>query len=99
MASTQTSGAPGAATQTSAITGLDSLELGPVSTGRSPWGLSRKAWAAIWPKLLAICLVLRAWHLVYLSNFPGGSAISLVKDPCPGRPDPGHHLPHTHLRT
>src|SRR5229473_784796 len=97
MASTQTSGAPGAATQTSAITGLDSLELGPVSTGRSPWRLARKAWTAIWPKLLAIGLVLGAWQLLYLSNFHGDTAIGLVKGPGTGLANLWDQLQHAQL--
>jgi len=98
MASTQTSGAPGAATQTSAITGLDSLELGPVSTGRSPWRQARKAWTAIWPKLLAIGLVLGAWQLFYLSNFHGDTAIGLVKGPGTGLANLWDQLQHAQLR-
>ncbi len=97
MASTQTSGAPGAATQTSAITGLDSLELGPVSTGRSPWRLARKVWTAIWPKLLAIGLVLGAWQLFYLSNFHGDTAIGLVKGPGTGLANLWDQLQHAQL--
>jgi NitT/TauT family transport system permease protein len=97
MASTQTSGAPGAATQTSAITGLDSLELSPVSTGRSPWRLARKAWTASWPKLLAIGLVLGAWQLFYLSNFHGDTAIGLVKGPGTGLANLWDQLQHAQL--
>src|SRR5258706_3375747 len=97
MASTQTAGAPGAATQTSAITGLDSLELGPVSTGRSPWRLARKAWTAIWPKLLAIGLVLGAWQLFYLSNFNGDTAAGLIKGPGAGLANLWDQLQHAQL--
>jgi NitT/TauT family transport system permease protein len=79
MASTQTSGAP--VRQASVMAGLDSLELGAVSTGRSSRMLARKAWTATWPKLLAIAIVLAAWQLFYLSNFHGDTADGLVKGP------------------
>jgi NitT/TauT family transport system permease protein len=52
-----------------ALRGLDSLELqpdqGPPERGR----LLRKAWAALWPKLLAIGIVLLVWELVALSGW------------------------------
>ncbi len=70
--------------QPSAITGLDSLELGPARPGAEPGRLRRKAWKATWPKLLAIAIVLGAWELFYLSNFHGDSANGLVKDPGTG---------------
>jgi sulfonate transport system permease protein len=82
MASTHTSSAR--ARQSTAIAGLDSLELGPASSGRSPGKLARKAWTAIWPKLLAVALVLGAWQLFYLSNYHGDAASGLVKGPGPG---------------
>ena len=97
MASTQTSGAPGTASQASAISGLDSLELGPVSTARSRWRLARKVWTAIWPKLLAIGLVLGAWQLFYLSNFHGDTAIGLVKGPGTGLANLWAQLQHAQL--
>src|SRR5258708_13480444 len=97
MASTQPSGGPGAAPQPSGITGLDRLELGPVSAGRSPGRLARKAWTAIWPKLLAIGLVLGAWQLFYLSNFHGDTAIGLVKGPGTGLANLWDHLQHVQL--
>jgi NitT/TauT family transport system permease protein len=53
-----------------ALHGLDHLELapaGPGATGLRPVG--RKAWAALWPKLLAIALVLAIWELVTLSGW------------------------------
>src|SRR5215467_2381428 len=95
MASTQTSGAP--ARQTSAIAGLDSLELGPVSTGRSPGRLARKTWAATWPKLLAIALVLGAWQLFYLSNFHGDTTSGLIKGPGAGLANLWDQLQHAQL--
>src|SRR5260370_42378898 len=97
MANTQTSDVGGAASQTSAIIGLDSLELGSVSTGRSPGRLARKAWTATWPKLLAIGLVLGAWQLFYLSNFNGDTAAGLIKGPGAGLANLWDQLQHAQL--
>src|SRR5262245_3403190 len=62
-----------------ALYGLDNLELGPVHD-RSPARLARKAWAAAWPKLLALVLILLIWELVHLTGwkhfvFQGPSAV------------------------
>ncbi len=81
MADTRT---PQAASQNTAIAGLDSLELGDVGTGREPGLIARKAWSATWPKLLAIALVLGAWQLFYLINFHGDTSTGLVKGPGAG---------------
>jgi NitT/TauT family transport system permease protein len=57
-----------AASESAAISGLDSLELAPArAAGRGP--LMRRAWAAAWPKLLAIALVLAIWELVTLTGW------------------------------
>jgi len=53
-----------------ALHGLDNLEVGPgagrgVSSGRA----ARKTWAATWPKLLAVLLVLAVWQVVHLSGW------------------------------
>src|ERR1700684_389974 len=45
-----------------ALRGLDQLELDP---GR----IARKAWTVLWPKALAIILVLAIWELVALSGY------------------------------
>jgi NitT/TauT family transport system permease protein len=60
-----------------ALAGLDSLETVPVS--RHPWG-ARNIWAATWPKVLAIGLVLGLWEIVHLSGWkklvlPGPGAV------------------------
>jgi NitT/TauT family transport system permease protein len=60
-----------------ALAGLDSLETLTVS--RHPWS-ARNIWAAVWPKLLAIGLVLGVWELVHLSGWkkyvlPGPGAV------------------------
>lgn len=52
-----------------ALHGLDQLELGPVQTKRDPARIARRAWAAAWPKLLAIALVLGIWELITLTGW------------------------------
>ena len=52
-----------------ALQGLDNLELGPRTAGRRAARLARKTWAAAWPKLLAIALVLLVWQLVHLTGW------------------------------
>ena len=52
-----------------ALQGLDRLEFQPVQPGRDPGRIARKAWAASWPKLLAVALVLLVWELVTLSGW------------------------------
>jgi NitT/TauT family transport system permease protein len=51
-----------------ALHGLDSLELAPART-RDAGQLARRSWAALWPKLLAIALVLGIWELITLSGW------------------------------
>jgi NitT/TauT family transport system permease protein len=60
----------------SALTGLDNLEL---VTVRRSWN-ARRIWAAVWPPLLAIVLVLALWEIVHLTGWkkyvlPGPSAV------------------------
>ncbi len=55
--------------QRSAITGLDSLELGAAQANRGPGRAARSIWAAAWPKLLAIALVLIIWQLIHLTGW------------------------------
>jgi NitT/TauT family transport system permease protein len=52
--------------EAAALAGLDNLEA--VTVRRHPWS-ARNIWAAIWPKLLAIALVIGAWELVHLSGW------------------------------
>src|SRR5262249_57549993 len=62
-------GADGAAARMAgALAGLDNLET--VTVSRRPWS-ARNIWAALWPKLLAIALVLGVWELVHLSGWKG----------------------------
>jgi NitT/TauT family transport system permease protein len=52
-----------------ALRGLDSLELPPDQGARASGRLGRKVWAAAWPKLLAVALVLAVWELVTLTGW------------------------------
>ena len=52
-----------------ALYGLDSLEVEPAAASLDPGRSARKAWAATWPKLLAIALVLAVWELTALSGW------------------------------
>jgi NitT/TauT family transport system permease protein len=56
-------------TQPSVIAGLDNLELGPPRPAADPGRLARRAWAALWPKGLAVALVLAGWQLVHLTGW------------------------------
>jgi NitT/TauT family transport system permease protein len=49
-----------------ALRGLDSLELPP---GRPGSGRGRRIWAGLWPKALAIILVLAVWELITLTGW------------------------------
>jgi NitT/TauT family transport system permease protein len=52
-----------------ALRGLDNLEVQPEQDKPEPGRLARKAWAALWPKLLAIVLVLVVWELITLTGW------------------------------
>ena len=52
-----------------ALHGLDQLELEPAQPTADPGRIARKAWAALWPKLLAVALVLAIWELITLSGW------------------------------
>jgi NitT/TauT family transport system permease protein len=55
--------APAPDSEAAALAGLDSLELG--QAGRR----ARSLWGALWPKLLAITIVIALWELLYLSGW------------------------------
>jgi NitT/TauT family transport system permease protein len=63
-------GAGGPATaadpEAAALAGLDNLEL--PTTGRHAWS-ARKIWATVWPKLLAIGLVIGVWEIIHLTGW------------------------------
>jgi sulfonate transport system permease protein len=50
-----------------ALAGLDRLEQPPPQQARRHPGA--RAWAASWPKLLALIIALAVWELIYLSGF------------------------------
>lgn len=53
-----------------AVTGLDALELGPLTQRTLRAGqIAAKLWSALWPKLLAVAIVLAVWQLVVLSGW------------------------------
>jgi NitT/TauT family transport system permease protein len=52
-----------------ALHGLDQLELEPAQPTADPGRIARRAWAAAWPKLLAVALVVAAWELVTLTGW------------------------------
>jgi NitT/TauT family transport system permease protein len=52
-----------------ALHGLDRLELAPDTARRDPGRFARRAWSVIWPKILAVALVLAIWELVTLSGW------------------------------
>jgi NitT/TauT family transport system permease protein len=69
------------ASQSSAISGLDSLELARQQEGNRGARIARKTWRSAWPKLLAIAIVLAAWQLFCAANFHGDTTSGLVKGP------------------
>ena len=56
-------------TQSSAIEGLDNLELGGVPQEPRARRIARTAWAAAWPKLLAVAIVIVLWQLVVATGW------------------------------
>src|SRR5256884_1503525 len=60
-------------TEAAALAGLDSLEL--QQTRISAGDRARKIWAAVWPKLLAIAIVIGVWELVYLSGWKSAAIL------------------------
>src|SRR5262245_12304157 len=51
------------------ITGLDALELGVVRPDRTVRRWARAAWTSLWPKALAIAIVIAAWQVVVASRW------------------------------
>jgi NitT/TauT family transport system permease protein len=68
-------------TSADSLAGLDSLELAPQPGRDFLRGTGTKALNGLWPKLLAIVLVLAIWQLVYVSSikphdiFPGPATV------------------------
>jgi NitT/TauT family transport system permease protein len=76
-----------------ALRGLDNLELEPVTPGGEPGRIARRAWAALWPKVLAIVLVLAVWELVTLTGWKK----YVLKGPGPVFADLWHQAVHGNL--
>jgi NitT/TauT family transport system permease protein len=51
------------------ITGLDALELGAGRPDRTVRRLARAAWTSLWPKVLAVAIVIAAWQIVVASEW------------------------------
>jgi NitT/TauT family transport system permease protein len=76
--SSGTAGLATASAGTTALAGLDNLELR--QAGDSAGERARRMWGAVWPKLLAIAIVIGVWQLVHLSGWksdilPGPAAV------------------------
>jgi NitT/TauT family transport system permease protein len=70
--------AAAAGPETTALAGLDNLELRQASD--SAGARARRVWAGLWPKLLAIAIVIGIWELIHLSGWkkdilPGPAAV------------------------
>jgi NitT/TauT family transport system permease protein len=74
-----------------AIAGLDNLDVVPPQAKGRFW---EKAWAASWPKLLALVLALAIWQLIYLSGFKNAS---ILPGPAKTLPDLWNQLHHALL--
>src|SRR5262249_61406338 len=64
--------------EAAALAGLDRLEIPQARD--SMGGRGRRSWGAVWPKLLAIAIVLAIWELIHLSGWkddilPGPAAV------------------------
>jgi NitT/TauT family transport system permease protein len=51
------------------VSGLDALELGVAADRGRRARMARTAWQVLWPKLMAIALVVAAWQAVFLSGW------------------------------
>ena len=80
--------------EAAALTGLDNLENVPRGAGRSTGEIGGRVWRALWPKVLAVAIVLGVWELVYLLNVKPHDIL-----PGPGQvfPDLWHQLSHGQL--
>jgi NitT/TauT family transport system permease protein len=62
-------------TTTTALAGLDNLELSGAGDGNRAGAIAVRIWRFTWPKLLAVGLVLAIWQLVYLSGWKNPSIL------------------------
>jgi sulfonate transport system permease protein len=70
--------ATAAGSEAAALAGLDRLEIPQARD--SVGGPGRRIWGAVWPKLLAVAIVLAIWELIHLSGWkndilPGPAAV------------------------
>src|SRR5512142_252944 len=79
--------------EAAALTGLDNLENVPPGNAR-PGEIGGRVWRALWPKVLAVAIVLGVWELVYLLKVKPHDIL-----PGPGQvfPDLWHQLTHGQL--
>ena len=79
--------------EAAALTGLDNLENVPPGNTR-PGEIGGRVWRALWPKVLAVAIVLGVWELVYLLKVKPHDIL-----PGPGQvfPDLWHQLTHGQL--
>ena len=76
------------------LAGLDNLELGPQQGRDLLRGSGSKALGSIWPKLLAIAIVVGIWQLVYLSGY---KPAYIFPGPATVLPDLWHQMQHAQL--
>ena len=62
-----------AGSEAAALAGLDRLEIPQARD--SVGSRARRIWAALWPKLLAVAIVLAVWELVYLSGWKSAAVL------------------------
>ena len=62
-----------AGSEAAALAGLDRLEIPRARD--SAGSRARRIWAALWPKLLAVAIVLAVWELVYLSGWKSAAVL------------------------
>src|ERR1700684_900010 len=79
-----------------ALTGLDNLEVSSSGGSSRPSArdLGARAWRSLWPKALAVVIVLAIWQLIYVTNIKPHVVL-----PGPGQvfPDLWHQLQHAQL--
>ena len=79
-----------------ALAGLDNLEVSSSggSSRPSAGDIGARVWRSLWPKALAVVIVLASWQLVYLANIKPHVVL-----PGPGQvfPDLWHQLQHAQL--
>ena len=80
--------------EAAALTGLDNLENVPRGARRGTREIGGRVWRALWPKVLAVAIVLGVWELVYVLNVKPHDIL-----PGPGQvfPDLWHQLTHGQL--